>query len=91
MIPTLQYAAAYVAGTRACMLAAANHAGGALLKDQIKDFLMFFIDAVESWGTLGYFAYAGVYIGLEILAVPAVPLTMTAGAYAHTPIHYSKP
>ncbi|KAG2448463.1 hypothetical protein HYH02_006355 [Chlamydomonas schloesseri] len=52
---------------------------GALLKDNIRDFLEFFIDAVESWGPLGYLAYAGVYTGLEVLAVPAIPLTMTAG------------
>jgi uncharacterized membrane protein YdjX (TVP38/TMEM64 family) len=27
----------------------------------------------------GYIAYAAVYTGLEVLAVPAIPLTMTAG------------
>jgi uncharacterized membrane protein YdjX (TVP38/TMEM64 family) len=27
----------------------------------------------------GYLAYAAVYTGLEVLAVPAIPLTMTAG------------
>jgi uncharacterized membrane protein YdjX (TVP38/TMEM64 family) len=27
----------------------------------------------------GYVAYAAVYTGLEVLAVPAIPLTMTAG------------
>ncbi|KXZ55176.1 hypothetical protein GPECTOR_3g322 [Gonium pectorale] len=41
--------------------------------------MTFFIDAVEGWGPLGYLAYAGVYTGLEVLAVPAIPLTMTAG------------
>ncbi|GLC59612.1 hypothetical protein PLESTB_001506000 [Pleodorina starrii] len=52
---------------------------GFFLKDAIRDFLVFFIDAVESWGPLGYVAYALVYTGLEVLAVPAIPLTMTAG------------
>ncbi|GFR39697.1 hypothetical protein Agub_g176 [Astrephomene gubernaculifera] len=54
-------------------------ASGMLLKDTIKDFLEFFISAVDSWGPLGYVAYAAVYTGLEVLAVPAIPLTMTAG------------
>ncbi|EFJ44910.1 hypothetical protein VOLCADRAFT_121223 [Volvox carteri f. nagariensis] len=52
---------------------------GVLLKDVIRDFLVFFMDAVDSWGPLGYLAYAAVYTGLEVLAVPAIPLTMTAG------------
>lgn len=39
-----------------------------------------FIHLVERWGPLGYAAYIGVYAGLELLAVPAIPLTMTAGA-----------
>eukprot|EP00210_Caulerpa_lentillifera_P009068 g8653.t1 len=30
-------------------------------------------------GVLGYFSYAGVYILLETVAVPATPLTVTAG------------
>lgn len=53
--------------------------GGYLFKDQIKHFLTFFIGAVDQWGPLGYAAYAAVYTGLEVLAVPAIPLTMTAG------------
>jgi hypothetical protein len=60
--------------------------GGYLLKDQLKDFLAFFISAVEEWGPWGYLAYAGVYIGLEVLAVPAIPLTMTAGVCVRAPI-----
>lgn len=40
----------------------------------------FFITAAEEWGPLGYLAYAGAYVLLEVLAVPAIPLTMTAGA-----------
>uniref|UniRef100_A0A7S0X0V0 VTT domain-containing protein n=1 Tax=Chlamydomonas leiostraca TaxID=1034604 RepID=A0A7S0X0V0_9CHLO len=53
--------------------------GGYLLKDQIKAFLDFFISAVEEWGPWGSVAYAAVYILLEVLALPAIPLTMTAG------------
>eukprot|EP00955_Chlamydomonas_euryale_P104130 365542-Chlamydomonas_euryale.AAC.16 len=46
------------------------------------DFLDFFVVAVDEWGPWGYAAYAGVYTALEVLAVPAIPLTMTAGATA---------
>lgn len=34
---------------------------------------------MDEWGPWGYLAYAAVYTGLEVLAVPAIPLTMTAG------------
>jgi uncharacterized membrane protein YdjX (TVP38/TMEM64 family) len=54
-------------------------AGGYLLKDQIKAFLDLFIQLVDDWGPLGYLAYIGVYASLELFAVPAIPLTMTAG------------
>lgn len=53
--------------------------GGVLLKDQIKLFLDTFIALVDEWGPLGYLAYIVVYALLELLAVPAIPLTMTAG------------
>eukprot|EP01025_Chloroclados_australasicus_P062639 TRINITY_DN8227_c0_g4_i1.p1 TRINITY_DN8227_c0_g4~~TRINITY_DN8227_c0_g4_i1.p1 ORF type:complete len:350 (+),score=51.02 TRINITY_DN8227_c0_g4_i1:104-1153(+) len=53
--------------------------GGYLLQDQIKQFLDFFIHAVEKWGVWGSIAYGVVYAGLEVLAVPAIPLTMTSG------------
>jgi len=53
--------------------------GGILMKDQIRAFLELFIDLVDDWGPLGYLAYIGVYSILELLAVPAIPLTMTAG------------
>ena len=53
--------------------------GGVLLKDQIKAFLDYFIAVVDDYGPLGYVAYMVVYAGLELLAVPAIPLTMTAG------------
>lgn len=54
--------------------------GGYVCRGQIKHFLDFFIQAVDDWGIWGYLAYAAVYAGLEVLAVPAIPLTMTAGA-----------
>lgn len=54
--------------------------GGVLLKDQITAFLDLFISLVDDWGPAGYVAYILVYAGLELLAVPAIPLTMTAGA-----------
>lgn len=50
------------------------------MKDQIKAFLDLFIHLVDHWGPLGYVAYIVVYAALELLAVPAIPLTMTAGA-----------
>jgi uncharacterized membrane protein YdjX (TVP38/TMEM64 family) len=53
--------------------------GGVLLKDQIKAFLDYFIAVVDNYGPLGYIAYMVVYAGLELFAVPAIPLTMTAG------------
>ncbi|WIA36734.1 hypothetical protein OEZ86_008005 [Tetradesmus obliquus] len=53
--------------------------GGYVFRDAIKHFLDFFIQAVDDWGVWGYVAYAAVYTGLEVLAVPAIPLTMTAG------------
>lgn len=53
--------------------------GGYVFREPIKLFLDFFINAVDEWGPWGYLAYAAVYTGLEVLAVPAIPLTMTAG------------
>lgn len=53
--------------------------GGVLLKGHLQGFLEFFITAAEEWGPLGYVAYAAAYTALEVLAVPAIPLTMTAG------------
>lgn len=41
---------------------------------------MSFIGTIQGLGPLGYLAYAAVYMGLEVLAVPAVPFTMAAGA-----------
>ena len=46
----------------------------------IKDFLAYFATVVDDWGPLGVLAYFGLYTLLEVLALPAIPLTMTAGA-----------
>lgn len=51
----------------------------AIFKDDISSFLQAFVTQVEGMGPSGMFAYAGMYIFLETLAVPATPLTLTAG------------
>ncbi|KAF5828793.1 hypothetical protein DUNSADRAFT_17072 [Dunaliella salina] len=53
--------------------------GGYFFRDQIKDFLQYFIQSLRDMGPAGYVAYAVVYAVLELLALPAIPLTMTAG------------
>lgn len=55
-------------------------AGGFLFKDQIRAFLLHFTDLVDDMGAVGWVLYALVYAGLEVLAVPAIPLTMASGA-----------
>ena len=50
-----------------------------LHQDEIRSCLSYFTTVVDDWGPWGYIAYMGVYTGLEVLAVPAIPLTMTAG------------
>lgn len=52
---------------------------GYLFKGQIRHFLDYFIERVDEWGPWGYVAYGGLYTLLEVLALPAIPLTMTAG------------
>ncbi|KAK8961060.1 hypothetical protein KSP40_PGU005563 [Platanthera guangdongensis] len=52
---------------------------GYFYKDQINAFLTQFSTFIEGVGTTGYALYIAVYAGLEILAIPAIPLTMTAG------------
>jgi uncharacterized membrane protein YdjX (TVP38/TMEM64 family) len=52
---------------------------GYVFKDDIYGGLAVFSALLEDWGSWGYVAYAGVYVVLEVLAVPAIPLTMTAG------------
>ncbi|KAK9902727.1 hypothetical protein WJX75_004090 [Coccomyxa subellipsoidea] len=53
--------------------------GGFVFKHQLKDFIDYFVEVVDTWGALRYPAYGLVYAALEVLALPAVPLTMTAG------------
>jgi len=50
-----------------------------IFKKDIQQFLQDFTARVEEMGTLGYFSYAGLYVLLETVAVPATPLTLTAG------------
>ena len=50
-----------------------------LYQDEIRSGLSYFATVVDDWGAWGYVAYMVVYTGLEVLALPAIPLTMTAG------------
>ncbi|XVF30197.1 hypothetical protein REPUB_Repub16aG0036500 [Reevesia pubescens] len=52
---------------------------GYVYKDQINAFLNQFSTFIEGYGPAGYALFVAVYAGLEILAIPAIPLTMSAG------------
>ncbi|XP_022866747.1 uncharacterized protein LOC111386512 [Olea europaea var. sylvestris] len=52
---------------------------GYIYKDQISAFLTQFSVFIEGYGPAGYALFVAVYAGLEILAIPAIPLTMSAG------------
>ncbi|XP_047316347.1 TVP38/TMEM64 family membrane protein slr0305 [Impatiens glandulifera] len=52
---------------------------GYIYKDQINAFLTQFSGIIEGYGPAGYALFVAVYAGLEILAIPAIPLTMSAG------------
>ncbi|KAH7519731.1 hypothetical protein FEM48_Zijuj08G0068400 [Ziziphus jujuba var. spinosa] len=52
---------------------------GYIYKDQINAFLNQFSTFIEGYGPAGYALFVAVYAGLEILAIPAIPLTMSAG------------
>lgn len=52
---------------------------GYIYKDQINAFLNQFSGFIEGYGPAGYALFVLVYAGLEILAIPAIPLTMSAG------------
>ncbi|MED6123677.1 hypothetical protein PIB30_051377, partial [Stylosanthes scabra] len=52
---------------------------GYFYKDQINSFLTQFSVFIEGYGPAGYALFVAVYAGLEILAIPAIPLTMSAG------------
>ncbi|GMY07923.1 tvp38/tmem64 family membrane protein [Fagus crenata] len=52
---------------------------GYVYKDPINAFLSQFSTFIEGYGPAGYALFVAVYAGLEILAIPAIPLTMSAG------------
>jgi uncharacterized membrane protein YdjX (TVP38/TMEM64 family) len=52
---------------------------GVVYKEQINDILTQFSDFLEGYGPAGYALFIVAYAGLEVLAIPAVPLTMSAG------------
>ncbi|KAM3681564.1 hypothetical protein ACB098_12G006600 [Castanea mollissima] len=52
---------------------------GYVYRDQINAFLTQFSTFIEGYGPAGYALFVAVYAGLEILAIPAIPLTMSAG------------
>ncbi|KAL2513383.1 SNARE associated Golgi protein family [Abeliophyllum distichum] len=52
---------------------------GYIYRDQINAFLTQFSGFIEGYGPAGYALFVAVYSGLEILAIPAIPLTMSAG------------
>nr|CAB3475027.1 unnamed protein product [Digitaria exilis] len=54
-------------------------AAGYVYKDQINTFLTQFSGFIEGYGPAGYALFVLVYAGLEVLAIPAIPLTMSAG------------
>eukprot|EP00850_Spirogloea_muscicola_P002869 SM000011S19047 [mRNA] locus=s11:529794:533036:- [translate_table: standard] len=52
---------------------------GTVYKDEINGLLEYFEEYIESVGPLGYVVFVIGYAVLEILAIPAIPLTMSAG------------
>ncbi|KAL6614048.1 hypothetical protein ACP70R_036318 [Stipagrostis hirtigluma subsp. patula] len=54
-------------------------AAGYVYKDQINSFLTQFSGFIDGYGPAGYALFVLVYAGLEVLAIPAIPLTMSAG------------
>ncbi|AQK99087.1 uncharacterized protein LOC100275452 [Zea mays] len=54
-------------------------AAGYVYKDQINTFLTQFSGFLDGYGPAGYALFVLVYAGLEVLAIPAIPLTMSAG------------
>ncbi|WJX43462.1 hypothetical protein P8452_30560 [Trifolium repens] len=52
---------------------------GYFYREPINSFLNQFSGFIEGYGSAGYALFVAVYAGLEILAIPAVPLTMSAG------------
>ncbi|GJN16966.1 hypothetical protein PR202_gb03998 [Eleusine coracana subsp. coracana] len=54
-------------------------AAGYVYKDQVNTFLTQFSSFIDGYGPAGYALFVLVYAGLEVLAIPAIPLTMSAG------------
>lgn len=52
---------------------------GYVYRDQVNSFLSQFSSIIEGYGPAGYALFVVVYAGLEVLAIPAIPLTMSAG------------
>ncbi|KAE8702702.1 SNARE associated Golgi family protein isoform 2 [Hibiscus syriacus] len=52
---------------------------GYIYKDQINSFPNQFSTLIEGYGPAGYALFVAVYAGLEVLAIPPIPLTMSAG------------
>ncbi|GBG85039.1 hypothetical protein CBR_g39503 [Chara braunii] len=52
---------------------------GTVFRAQINSFLMTFSSVLDGLGFFGYILFVFVYAALEVLAIPAIPLTMTAG------------
>ncbi|CAJ1978228.1 unnamed protein product [Sphenostylis stenocarpa] len=52
---------------------------GYIYRDNINSFLNQLSLFIEGYGPVGYALFVAVYAGLEILAIPAIPLTMSAG------------
>lgn len=52
---------------------------GYIYRDQINAFLTQFSSIIDGYGPAGYALFVAVYSGLEILAIPAIPLTLSAG------------
>lgn len=71
---------AVIAGAVPLIGLAALLGAGAMYKDDITSFLLWFTEYVEGMGPSGPALFMSLYVALEILAVPAIPLTMSAGA-----------
>lgn len=52
---------------------------GFVYKDDINSAVTFFSEYIEGAGPAGYVAFVAGYAALEVLAIPAIPLTMSAG------------
>ncbi|KAF5201110.1 Peptidyl-prolyl cis-trans isomerase fkbp20-2 protein [Thalictrum thalictroides] len=59
---------------------------GYIYIDQINAFLAQFTGFIQGYGPAGYALFIAVYAGLEILAIPAIPLTMSAGLLFGIPV-----